>query len=110
MVAEQPQHRVRPVVAARDGRILGPALGGRGADRDFQRGDLEGVLGVLLGGGDFLGGELTGHDRIAALDALRHVAVGDAFDLKHVQAAELRHLLECQGGVFDQPNGGGLGH
>src|SRR5262249_38486439 len=45
-----------------------------------------------------------------ALDAVRHVAIGNAFHLKRVQPAKFRDLLEGQRGVFHQPNGCGLGH
>ena len=65
---------------------------------------------VLLAARDLLARELAGRDRVHALDALRHVAVGDAFHLQHMQAAQLGDLLERERGVLDQPNGGGFRH
>jgi hypothetical protein len=65
---------------------------------------------VLLGQRDLLARQLAVGDRVHALDALRHVAVGDALHFQHVQAAELGDLLERQGSVLHQPDGGGLGH
>ncbi len=59
---------------------------------------------------DLLGGELAVRDRVEALDALRHLAVGDAVDLELVQPGELGDLPEGQRGVLDQPDGGRLLH
>ena len=71
---------------------------------------MKAVVGVLLGCGDFLAGELAGRDRIIALDARRHFAVGDPFDFKRMQFAELCNLIEGQRGVLDKPDGGRLRH
>ena len=71
---------------------------------------MQATVGVLLAGGDFLARELAGRDRIVALDAGRHFAVGDPFDLERVQFAELGDLIEGQRGVLDQPDGGRLRH
>jgi hypothetical protein len=68
------------------------------------------VLGIFLGDMDLVAGELAGGDGVHALDAVSHVAIGDALHLEHVQTAELRDLLEGQGGILDQPDGGRLGH
>ena len=65
---------------------------------------------VALGRGDLLAGELAGRNRIVALDAGRHLAVGDALDLERMQFAEFRNLVEGQGGVLDQPDGGRFRH
>src|SRR5271166_6306118 len=71
---------------------------------------MQAMLGVLLGGGDFLARELAGGDRIIAFDARRHFAVGDPFDFERVQSAKLGDLVESQGGVFDQPDSSRLRH
>ena len=71
---------------------------------------MQAMVGILLAGGDFLARQLAGRDRIIALDARRHFAVGDPFHFKRVQFAELRDLIEGQRGVFDQPDGGRLRH
>jgi hypothetical protein len=42
-------------------------------------------------------------NRVHALDALGGVAVGDGADLKRVHFGEIRHLIEGQGGIVDQP-------
>jgi hypothetical protein len=68
------------------------------------------VVGVGLGARDLVAGELAGHDRVHALDALGRFAVGDGADLERVQLAELRDLVEGQGGVVDEPDGGRLRH
>jgi hypothetical protein len=47
---------------------------------------------------------------ILALDPLRHVLVGDTFDLKRMQAAEIGDLLEGERGIIDKPDGCRFGH
>jgi hypothetical protein len=59
---------------------------------------------------DLVAGQLAGLDRVQALDPLGGVAVGNGLHLKGVQLAELGHLVERQGGVLHQPDGGRLGH
>ena len=59
---------------------------------------------------ELLAGELAGGDRVEALDAGRHFAIGNAAHLERVQLAELGDLLEGQRGVLDQPDRSGLGH
>jgi len=54
--------------------------------------------------------ELVVGDRVETLDPGRHVTVGDALDFQLVQATEVGDLLEAEGGVVDQPDGGRLGH
>ena len=68
------------------------------------------TAGILLGRGDFLARQLPGRNRIVALDAGRHLAVGDSLDLERVQFAELGDLVEAQRGVLDQPYRRSLGH
>ena len=68
------------------------------------------VGGILLGLLQLLAAELAVADRVGAADVAGDLAVGDAGDLKRVQAAEIGHLLERQRAVVDQPDGGGLGH
>ena len=64
-----------------------------------------GPLGVSLAGRARDEGKWT-------LDAvqIRDFAIGDAFDLKRVQFAEFRDLLEGERGVVDQPDGCRFGH
>ena len=76
----------------------------------FAAASLQDVAVILLAARDLLARELAGRDRVHALDALRHVAVGDALHLQHVQAAQLGDLLEGQRGVLDQPHGGCFRH
>src|SRR5262249_56240885 len=64
----------------------------------------------LGGGGGVVEGGLGGGGGVDGVDALRHVAVGDALNLEHVQTAQLGNLLESKGGVLDQPHGGGFRH
>ncbi len=66
--------------------------------------------GITLGRLDLLARQLPRRHRIEPLDALRHVAVGDAFHLEHVQPAEGRDLVEGERRVLDQPNGRRFGH
>ena len=110
MVAQEPEDGVRPVLAARHGRVARTALRLDLGHLDLGLGELQAIGGVLLGLGDLVAGELAGGDRVHALDAVRHVAVGDALHLEHVQAAEFGDLLEGERGVVDQPDGGRFGH
>ena len=68
------------------------------------------VAGVCLTLGDLLAGQLATGDRVKALDALGHVAVGDALHFEFVEVAEFGDLLEGKGGVLNQPDCGRLGH
>ena len=45
-----------------------------------------------------------------AANAGADFAIGDALDFERMQFAEFRDLIEGQGGVLHQPDGGGLGH
>ena len=110
VIAQQPQDGVRPVLPARQWGVAGAArlLGLRRAD--LRDGEMQAEFRIALRLGDLLAGELAGRDRVVALDAGRHLAVGDAFDLERMQFAEFRDLVEGQGGVFDQPDGGRLRH
>ncbi len=111
VIAEQPEDGVRPLVAPGKRCVAGRLLGGGDLrDVDLHLRQAEDVVGVLLAALDFLAGELVGGDRVEALDALRDVSVGDAFDLQHMETAEGRDLLECERGIRDQPDGGRLGH
>ena len=110
MVAEQPQHGVRPVLPAGQRGIAGAArlLELRRADLRHQK--MQPVVRILLRLGDLLAAELAGRNRIITLDAGRDLAVGDAFDLQRMEFAELGDLVEGQRRVLDQPYSGGLRH
>ena len=49
-------------------------------------------------------------NRVAALDALGGVAIGDGADLERVHFGEIGHLVEGQRGVINQPHGSRLWH
>ena len=109
MVAHQPEDGVRPVLALRDRRVArAAALDLRHAH--LRLGNLHAVVRVGLGLLDLFARELAGEDRVGALDPLRGIAVGDRLHLERMQHAEMRDLLEGQRRVFDQPDGGRLGH
>jgi hypothetical protein len=110
MVLQEPENGVRPVLPARDGRIAGPALRLHDRHLHLRLGEFQPVGAVFLGPRDLLARQLSGGDGIHALDAVRHVAIGDALHLENMQAAELRDLLEAEGGVIDEPDGRRLGH
>ena len=110
MVAQQPENGVGPVLPARQRRIARAALLLELGQAHLGGGERQAMARVLLGFGDLLAGELARGDRVVALDAGRHFAVGDAFDLEGVQFAELGDLIERQRGVFDQPDGRRFGH
>ena len=65
---------------------------------------------ILLARCDLLARQLTGGDRIMALDAGRDLAVGDALHFQRVQLTEIGDLVEAERGVLDEPDGGRLGH
>jgi hypothetical protein len=73
-------------------------------------GEMEPVLGIGLRLVELVARELVGGDRVEALDALRHFAVGDALHLERVKFAEVGDLIEGQRRIFDQPHGGRFGH
>ena len=110
MIADQPQNRVRAILTARQRGVTGAAalLGFRQAH--FGDCKLELVIAALLAARDLVAGELVRRDGILALDAGRHFAVGDALHLKRVQLAEIGDLVERQGRVLHEPDGGRLRH
>ena len=110
MVAQQPGDGVRPVAAARHRGIARPRGCLLDLDVDLGLEDLQAIVGIRLALLDFLAGELAAGDRVHALDAGRHVAVGDALHLEFMEVAEIGDLAEGQPGILDEPNGGGLGH
>ena len=59
---------------------------------------------------DLLGGGLAVGDRVEPLHLDRDLAVGDRLHLELMQAAEIGDLLEGEGGVLDEPHGGGFRH
>jgi hypothetical protein len=109
MVAHQPQDRVRAVLALGDRRVA-RALLAQFRHHVFRLRDLQLVVRIAFGLGDFLARQLAGIDRVEALDALRRFAVRDRLHLKRVQLAELGDLVEGQRRVVDEPDGGRLGH
>ena len=68
------------------------------------------VVGILLGGVEFLSCELAVGDRIGAADVARHFPVRDPFHFEGVQPAEISDLLEGHRGIVDEPDGGRLRH
>ena len=68
------------------------------------------MLGTFLRPLDFFTRQLTRRDRIETTNASAHLAIRDSLDLKRMQLAEFRDLIERQGGVLHQPDGGRLGH
>ncbi len=71
---------------------------------------LERAARVRLGAADLLGVELVVGDRVEALHADRHLAVGDTLYLELVQPAEIGNLPEGERRVLHQPDGGGFRH
>ncbi|MPL75526.1 hypothetical protein SDC9_21350 [bioreactor metagenome] len=106
---DQPQDRIRAVLALRERRVARAAAlvlaDGSGVELELQLVERVGLALV-----DFLLVELVVRDRVEALHAHRHVPVGDALHLELVHAAEIGDLLEAQRRVVHQPNGGCLGH
>src|SRR6202022_3031370 len=78
--------------------------------RHLALAELEAVVRVLLALFDLRAGELAGRNRVHALDALGGVAVGDGADLERVHFGEIRHLIEGQRGIVNQPHGSRLWH
>ena len=110
MIAHQPQNGVRAVLAARHRRIA-RALFRLGFGQPHLRlGDVQAVIRIGFGGGDFLAGQLSGDDRIGAFDALGGVAVGDRLHFERMQVAQLRDLVEGQRRIVDEPHGGRFRH
>ena len=109
-MAQEPENGVGPVVAARHGGIFRRPLRFDFGDEHFRARQLQPVGRVLLGAGDFLARKLSRGDRVQAADAVSHVAIGDALYFKHMEAAKIRNLLECQRGILDEPDGGRLWH
>ena len=68
------------------------------------------MIGVFFALFDFFAQKLAAGNRIHALDALGDIAIGNAFHFQLMQMAEIGDLLEGEGRVFHQPDGGGLGH
>ena len=68
------------------------------------------ALGILLGGVNFLAGQLAIGDRIRAADIPGNLAVGDTLHFKRMEPAEIGDLLEGQRRVVDQPDSGRLRH
>ncbi|EGE58255.1 flagellin C protein [Rhizobium etli CNPAF512] len=109
MVANEPEDGVRAVLTLGNrGVTRAAALGFRHPHLRF--GQLELVVRIGFGAGDFVAGKLTGRNRIEALDALRRFAIGNRLDLERVKFAELRDLIERQRRVVDKPDGGRLRH
>ncbi len=105
MIAHQPEDGVRPVLAARHRRVARALLRLGFGQAHFRLGDVQLIVRVGFGGGDFLAGQLPGEDRIEPLDALRGVAVGDRLHFERMQVAQLRDLVERQRRILDQPHG-----
>src|SRR6266852_7215763 len=110
MVAHQPQDRARPLMAARYRRIARALLLGLRRQRHLALAELEAIARVLLAFFDLVAGQLPGRDRVHALDALGGVAVSDGANLERVHLGEIRHLIEGQRGIVDQPHGRRLWH
>src|SRR5215813_6281691 len=108
MVAHEPQDRVRTVLPARYRRVARALLALGLWQADLGVGELELDLGVGLSLLDLFARQLAGQHRIETLDALRRIAVGDRLYLERMQVAELRDLIERQGSVLDEPDGGRL--
>jgi hypothetical protein len=96
VIAQQPQDRIGPVLAARDGGVAWAGFGLDLGDVDFGVGELEPVTMILLRALDFLARELPAGNGVHAFDAVSYVAVGDALHLQHVQAAKFGDLLKSQ--------------
>ncbi len=89
----------------RHGSIFRGALRFDFGDEDLRPRKLQPVGRNILSTGNLLARQLTGRDRVGTANAMRHVAIGDAFDFEYMKAAEVRNLLERQRGVFDEPDG-----
>ena len=94
MVPQEPGDCVRPVAAFRNRRIARTFGGLLHRNVDLGLENFEPVVGIGLALLDLLAGELTPGDRIEALDALRNVAIGDAFHLELMEIGEIGNLLE----------------
>ena len=68
------------------------------------------VHGIFLGRLDFLGRQLVVGDRIKALHTGRHIAIRNALHFQLMQFTKIGDLLEADGGVINQPNGGCFCH
>ncbi len=110
MLAQQPKNSVRAVLPPRYGRVFRTLLGLDNRDLDLRFGQLQVIFRIVLSTLNFLARELARGDRVHALDAMRHVAVGDALHLEHMQVTELGDLVECERRIFNEPHGGGFGH
>ena len=110
MVAQDPEHRVGAVMAARDGCVARAPFGWHRGYDDFGLGKVEFVRGIALGDCNLIARQLPRRHRVEALNALGDVTIGDTLDLKHVQPAKRGDLIERQRCIFDQPHGGGFGH
>src|SRR5262249_51454767 len=110
MIAHQPQDRVWTVLPARYRRVARAllALRLRQAGPWVREPHLE--LRVRFPLAALLARQLAGQHRIETLDALRSIAIGDCLHLEGMKVAELGDLIERQGGVLDEPDGGRLGH
>src|ERR1700691_5324030 len=97
-------------MAARHRGVARALFLGSRRQRHLALAELEAVILVLLTLFDLVAGELAGRNRVHALDALGGVTVGDGADLERVHFGEIRHLIEGQGGIIDQPHGSRLWH
>ena len=85
MIAHQPQHRVGPVLAARNRRVARAFLAALGCwNRNLRLRQFQAGLRIFLGVGNLLAGELAGQDRVEALDSLRGVTIGDRLHFERV--------------------------
>ena len=109
VVPEQPGDAVRAVVALGNGRVA-RAPAPRLRHRKGAGEDLQARRGIGLATRDLLARELAVGDRVVADDALRDLPIGNGLHLQRVHADEIRHLLEGEGSLLDQPHGGGFGH
>ncbi len=110
MVAHEPENGVGAVLAPRHRRVARAALLLRLRHAQLGMGELQPRSLVGFGALDLVAGELAGEDRVEPLDALRRVTVGDRLYFERVQLAEIGDLIERQGRVLDQPDGGGFRH
>ena len=109
MVAHQPENGVGPVLAFGQRRVARPlAFGCRDTNLGVRQSQLVGRIGLALF--DFRTRDLAADNRIQPLDALRCLIIGNRADFQRVQAAEFRNLVEGEGGVVNQPDGGRFGH
>ena len=109
MVAHQPEDGIGPVLAlGHRGVARSLALGLGNPNLGFGEFQLE--IGIGFRRRNLFAGQLSGGDRVEALDALRGLAIGDRLHLKRVKLAELRDLVEAQCSVVNEPDGGRLRH